>query len=78
LLLDIFTSPVPADQRLDRETMTQIMNAGSAALSLLPKPDLPRQPPENAVDILMQEATTFFCNEEIGTSRRSKMYIPAC
>jgi hypothetical protein len=39
--LNVFSRSIPIDQRLDRETMTEIMNARSIALSLLPKSDLP-------------------------------------
>lgn len=54
LLLDVQPCTILVDQRLDGETMTQAMNAGTIALPLLPKPDLPRQSPEDAVDVLMQ------------------------
>jgi hypothetical protein len=56
LLLNVFACAIPVDQGFDREPMAEIMNARSVTSALLPKTDLPRQLPENFIDILMYRA----------------------
>jgi len=40
-LFDLLAGAVPIEQRLDRETMSEIMDARSIALTWLSDPDLP-------------------------------------
>ena len=42
LLFNVFTSAIPVDQGLDRESMAEIVNTRPVALPLLPETDLPR------------------------------------
>jgi hypothetical protein len=53
LPLNVFAGTIPVDQGLDRQVVPKIMNARSVTLALLPKTDLPRQPPEDLMNILM-------------------------
>ena len=77
LPFNIFSGAVPANQRRDGETMAEIMNAWSVALSRLSKAYLSRQLPEDAMHVLMQKATALLGDEEIRAPGPTQMCIPA-
>lgn len=62
--LDIFAGTIPVDQGLDGETLAQVMNPWTVALPLLPKADLSRQLPEDAVHILVQQSAALLGDKE--------------
>jgi hypothetical protein len=64
LPLNIFSSSIPAEQRHDGAAMAKIMYAWAVTLSLLSKADLQRQLPEDAMHVLMQQASSLLGNEE--------------
>ena len=73
LLLDVLTLAMPIEQRLDGEAMPEVVHTWSAMIAGLPQPDLSRQAPEDAMDVLVQQAATLFGDEERRTAAWPEM-----
>ena len=64
LLLDVLAFAIPVEQCPDGEAMTEVVNAWPGMIAWAPQPDPPGQSPEDAMDVLVQQAASLFGNEE--------------
>ena len=68
LLLDVLAFAMPVEQRPDGEAMTEVVHAWPGMITWAPQPDLSGQAPEDAMDVLVQQAASLFGNEERRTA----------
>lgn len=64
LLLDVLAFAIPVEQRPDGEAMTEVVHAWPGTITWAPQPDLSGQSPEDAMNVLVQQAASLFGNEE--------------
>ncbi len=64
LLLDVLTFPMPIEQRPDGEAVPKVVHAWPGMIAGAPQPDLSGQPPEDAMDVLVQQAAALLGDEE--------------
>jgi hypothetical protein len=63
LLIDVLAPAIPAEKRPDREAVPEVMHARPRAFARLPQADLVGQPPEDTMNILVQQVTALFGND---------------
>ena len=63
-LLDVLAFAIPVEQRPDGEAMTEVVHAWPGAITWASQPDLSGQSPEEAMNVLVQQAASLFGNEE--------------
>ena len=64
LLLDVLAFAIPVEQRPDGEAMTEVVHAWPGMITWAPQPDLSGQSPEDAMNVLVQQAASLLGNEE--------------
>jgi hypothetical protein len=64
LLLNVLAFAIPVEQRPDSEAMTEVVHAWPGTISWAPQPDLSGQLPEDAMNVLVQQAASLLGNEE--------------
>ncbi|MCK1592874.1 hypothetical protein [Bradyrhizobium sp. 169] len=64
MLLDVLAFAIPVEQRSDGEAMMEVVHARPGTITWAPRPDLSGQSPENAMNVLVQQAASLFGNEE--------------
>jgi len=64
LLLDVLAFAIPVEQRPDGEAMTEVVHAWPGTITWASQPDLSGQSPEDAMNVLVQQAASLFGNEE--------------
>lgn len=64
LLLNVLAFAIPVEQRSDGEAMTEVVHAWPGMIAWAPQPDLSGQSPEDAMNVLVQQAASLLGNEE--------------
>ena len=64
LLLNVLAFAIPVEQRPDGEAMTEVVHAWPGMITWAPQPDLSGQSPEDAMNVLVQQAASLLGNEE--------------
>jgi hypothetical protein len=64
LLLDVLAVTIPVKQCPDGESVTEVVHAWPGTITWAPQPDLSGQSPEDAINVLVQQAASLFGNEE--------------
>src|SRR3954462_11553319 len=59
-----FTFAMPIEQRSDGEAVPEVVHARPVTIAGAPQPNLSGQAPEDAMDILVQQATALLGDEE--------------
>ena len=75
LSLDVDPLAIPTEERADREPMPEVVYARPAVIGWAAQPNLPRQSPEDPVDVLMQQSAAALGDEEVRTVARSEVSI---
>jgi hypothetical protein len=65
LSLDIDALAIPAEKRADREPMPEIVHAWPGVIAWAAQPGLPRQPPEDSVNVLVQQSAAALGDEKV-------------
>jgi len=73
LPFDIGPIAIPAEECPDREPMPEIMHARPRMIAWAAQASLPRQSPEDPVNILVQQPAASLGNEEMRAATRSKV-----
>ena len=73
LLLDVLTFAIPNEQRPDGEAVPEVVHAWPGTIAGAPEPDLSGQAPEDAMNILVQQAAALLSDEEGQAAARPKM-----
>lgn len=64
LLLDVLAFAIPVEQRPDGEAVPEVVHAWPGTIVRAPQSDLSRQAPEDAMDVLVQQAAAVLGGEE--------------
>lgn len=64
LLLDILAFSIPIEQCPNGEAMTEVVHARPGMIASAPQPDLAGQSPEDAMNVLVQQAASLLGNEK--------------
>lgn len=75
LLLDVHAFAIPIKQRPNGEAMPEIVHAWPGTIAGASQPDLSGQAPEDAMDVLAQQAAALLGDEEGRATARSEMRI---
>ena len=64
LLLNVLAFAIPVEERPDGEAMTEVVHAWPGMITWAPQPDLSGQSPEDAINVLVEQAASLLGNEE--------------
>jgi hypothetical protein len=67
LLLNVLAFAIPVEERPDGEAMTEVVHAWPGMITWAPQPDLSGQSPEDAINVLVEQAASLLGNEESRT-----------
>src|SRR5438445_808658 len=73
--LDIRPHAIPAEERPDREPVPEVMHARPGVIPRAAQASLTGQPPEDPVDVLVQQSTAALGDEEVRAAARAEMSI---
>jgi hypothetical protein len=74
-LLNVLTFAMPIEQRPDGEAMPEVVHPWAGTIAGAPQPDLSGQAPEDAMNVLVQQAAALLGDEEGPTAAWTKMRI---
>jgi hypothetical protein len=74
---DVFASAIPLQERLNGEPMAEVVETRTGVVRRCPEADLSGKLPENRIDILKQQPTTTFSDEEIRAAPPVGMFVAA-
>jgi hypothetical protein len=66
-LLNVLAFAIPVEERPDGEAMTEVVHAWPGMITWAPQPDLSGQSPEDAINVLVEQAASLLGNEESRT-----------